>query len=90
MNTQKMIKAILITKNSGNASPSPEAVSYTHLDVYKRQAIPSDNTIPAIPDIVSAAWKDERIPSVKKKLRINAPVSYTHLDVYKRQVLFSD
>ena len=24
MNTQKMIKAILITKNSGNASPSPE------------------------------------------------------------------
>ena len=34
-----------------------------------------DNTIPAIPDIVSAAWKDERIPSVKKKLRINAPLA---------------
>ena len=25
--------------------------------------------------IVSAAWKDERIPSVKKKLRINAPLA---------------
>ena len=48
-----------------------EPVSYTHLDVYKRQ----DNTIPAIPDMVSAAWKDERIPSVKKKFSTKAPLA---------------
>ena len=38
-------------------------------------AIPSDSTIPAIPDIVRAAWKDERIPSVKNKFNIRAPLA---------------
>ena len=47
------------------------AVSYTHLDVYKRQ--PRANPLPlhTTPTIPSG-W--------------NTAVSYTHLDVYKRQV----
>ena len=52
-----------------------DPVSYTHLDVYKRQAIFCMN------DLMAGGcydWADEsgiKIP----------PVSYTHLDVYKRQ-----
>ena len=38
-------------------------------------AIPSVNTIPAIPDIVSAAWKDERIPNVKNMFNTRAPLA---------------
>ena len=38
-------------------------------------AIPSANTIPAIPDIVNAAWKEERIPNVKNKFSTRAPLA---------------
>ena len=50
-------------------------VSYTHLDVYKRQA-PDDG--PPEVNIFTTA----RVPGEVH----TAPVSYTHLDVYKRQV----
>ena len=54
-------------------------VSYTHLDVYKRQDILFHQTYPLF--------------SVNRCLggglhRFVKPVSYTHLDVYKRQTLY--
>ena len=51
------------------------AVSYTHLDVYKRQNY-----------LCAVLWGAERI-SIETTLSIegDVPVSYTHLDVYKRQ-----
>ena len=47
------------------------SVSYTHLDVYKRQA-------------KGRAGADQAHHMVSADV---GPVSYTHLDVYKRQVL---
>ena len=52
---------------------SPKPVSYTHLDVYKRQAHNWGSY-----DFGSG-------PQVADRLN-QGPVSYTHLDVYKRQV----
>ena len=47
------------------------AVSYTHLDVYKRQGV--------------NALSDLQKPRYIRLLRCLTSVSYTHLDVYKRQ-----
>ena len=61
-------------------------VSYTHLDVYKRQA-------PALVVVAGDVHELGRHPQgaaliIHKVLGArHAPVSYTHLDVYKRQVL---
>ena len=68
------------------------AVSYTHLDVYKRQVVDSSeiqqyilaapilrNTyLPMIPDMID-----------KVLMPYTGSVSYTHLDVYKRQFLLT-
>ena len=56
---------------------SVRPVSYTHLDVYKRQPTTSCTWLPS-------AWPIRASPSspVRRSLR---SVSYTHLDVYKRQ-----
>ena len=60
-------------------------VSYTHLDVYKRQVQVSD---------VSSAYVEKRLASThtmpfsrstEAGCSTSTPVSYTHLDVYKRQ-----
>ena len=51
-------------------------VSYTHLDVYKRQGY-----IPTRKPENQESLKDAS--SVEP---LSIPVSYTHLDVYKRQV----
>ena len=52
------------------------AVSYTHLDVYKRQA----------------QWVAEstsvKHPG-REWVYDGMPVSYTHLDVYKRQIMYN-
>ena len=60
-----------------------EAVSYTHLDVYKRQGLGL---------AIVARFFEEHKGSIKLTDRIDGqrgaaviPVSYTHLDVYKRQ-----
>ena len=50
---------------------SPRPVSYTHLDVYKRQDIDISGLDPRLKDCVIRVACDA--------------VSYTHLDVYKSQ-----
>ena len=52
-----------------------DPVSYTHLDVYKRQA--QDSGL----GVAQSAARNTG------QLLLKAPVSYTHLDVYKRQRL---
>ena len=64
----------------GQIHPTVTAVSYTHLDVYKRQeAMIVDFTGEVQMHGTGHAGfqMTERVRSV--------PVSYTHLDVYKRQ-----
>ena len=53
----------------------PAAVSYTHLDVYKRQVIA----------YIFLTWG---LTGFLSWVRLLGPVSYTHLDVYKRQMLY--
>ena len=59
-------------------------VSYTHLDVYKRQQLTYDEVLTRDLQVMDTAafalCRDSDVP-----LRIYDPVSYTHLDVYKRQ-----
>ena len=70
-------------QNRSSANPCP--VSYTHLDVYKRQVINRNGGKPGGKDAQSAMyWGDSE---VMNNLRSIVAVSYTHLDVYKRQVL---
>ena len=54
-------------------------VSYTHLDVYKRQVYNMADSI-----IVGQFVGSSALAAVGA---CAAPVSYTHLDVYKRQCL---
>ena len=54
-----------------------DAVSYTHLDVYKRQLLVGVAILRL--DDAGAQRKAQRLGHI-------ASVSYTHLDVYKRQV----
>ena len=57
-------------------------VSYTHLDVYKRQVIAKRNRG------LNSAFTVRKISSGEGVERtFQTPVSYTHLDVYKRQML---
>ena len=56
------------------------AVSYTHLDVYKRQVTGLSGTLPILQLAGGLAYERTTRP-----LRFLRPVSYTHLDVYKRQ-----
>ena len=73
-------------------------VSYTHLDVYKRQEFPLpinfDNEIDQIASLKPEQWKphfefqaqcfyDDSIEKEREE-----SVSYTHLDVYKRQAFW--
>ena len=70
-------------------------VSYTHLDVYKRQesgkqpaAVYSGRTgginLQKTVDNTVIRWYSQMV--VKKQVEYPLSVSYTHLDVYKRQV----
>ena len=70
-----------------------QPVSYTHLDVYKRQV---SAISPRIPANCLICWLEPRAPEsaiMKMLLYLSSPVrsavavSYTHLDVYKRQHL---
>ena len=60
-------------------------VSYTHLDVYKRQEVVIDRWI-----IGENATESRMQKSLKTALQMGdgvVTVSYTHLDVYKRQII---
>ena len=66
-------------KNSGLATHGIHPlrpVSYTHLDVYKRQPFVVFRCKGHIADVAACCL-----------LVVLEPVSYTHLDVYKRQIL---
>ena len=71
---------------------STKAVSYTHLDVYKRQT-PSTNyrkeghEMPCPHNQISIVQRSNRQSAVAAAAYQSGekPVSYTHLDVYKRQ-----
>ena len=63
------------------------SVSYTHLDVYKRQRVPSilisgGGNFPVAKKHKQNADRDRNYGEYAE---ISKPVSYTHLDVYKRQ-----
>ena len=58
------------------------AVSYTHLDVYKRQRLNTENPEHCKHKRASRGKKQETMSAT---LLMLSPVSYTHLDVYKRQ-----
>ena len=69
------------------------AVSYTHLDVYKRQLLAGGLAVVLILFAAAAIYfgmivKDRsgsQLPEETEKPVMVEPVSYTHLDVYKRQ-----
>ena len=70
----------------GIAAYSGKAVSYTHLDVYKRQVCKLDVAGVAIGTIVSQFVSCVLVLYCLSKADTSyKPVSYTHLDVYKRQ-----
>ena len=66
---------------SADCFAAAEAVSYTHLDVYKRQDIDHVLRLGGNTD-----RQRERVVAAFEKQKTTAEtVSYTHLDVYKRQ-----
>ena len=74
-----------------NASHEPRPVSYTHLDVYKRQIVTFAMTQLAVSATqIRTLLLNGRSPRYLLPEAVIAyiPVSYTHLDVYKRQPLF--
>ena len=94
--TEKMEKTGRMEKMVSMARTEP--VSYTHLDVYKRQVLEVCGR--EVRSVVLGAIDLHRMNDPYEKLRyiferVGAlvdeyrPVSYTHLDVYKRQALYS-
>ena len=75
----------------GKVEESLEPVSYTHLDVYKRQALCDEDCKKqkkVLATIISRKGSAPRGVGTKMLiLEDGTPVSYTHLDVYKRQNL---
>ena len=84
-----------MTKTDRDTLRSLHAVSYTHLDVYKRQAQWAiENELMTLRSSEHPDKFDPHVPvsTVKairawKKAQQMKPVSYTHLDVYKRQAM---
>ena len=61
-------------------------VSYTHLDVYKRQML--ERSLKRIEDSTLGQDSEDDFGGLFSDIDLASPksVSYTHLDVYKRQV----
>ena len=80
-------KSVMLAAGDTFRAAAVEPVSYTHLDVYKRQ----QQTAPPVgPRKRSAAGRYFRhsvryFPRWRLRLTWPTSVSYTHLDVYKRQ-----
>ena len=76
----------VLSGNAGSVQPQRlEPVSYTHLDVYKRQTLsygykskPLSGGGPLFPGTID-------LNGAPLQQLASDPVSYTHLDVYKRQ-----
>ena len=68
--------------------PEPEPVSYTHLDVYKRQApdLAATGALHHNRRVLQTQLVRQRKQVVPEHPHRLMAVSYTHLDVYKRQV----
>ena len=90
----RMVKAVKMDNKELTAFL--KAVSYTHLDVYKRQGHPRRCSIchrwssacpPCSRRIYSTSRTNRACLQSTHRSRYNGfqPVSYTHLDVYKRQ-----
>ena len=62
--------------------PASKPVSYTHLDVYKRQGVAVLRVVFAV--LVAGELAVDRETERGGFFSVD-PVSYTHLDVYKRQ-----
>ena len=89
MNLVERIKNIRVVRS----------VSYTHLDVYKRQdgdgvpdyrdkeLLTSQKCFPVNNDGIGTCPENACCKEIKEMVT-NMPVSYTHLDVYKRQALY--
>ena len=60
-------------------------VSYTHLDVYKRQEFGRSNQIVCMVPRGDTA-REKALSDAFKTIPEVTAVSYTHLDVYKRQI----
>ena len=73
---------------SKNIIPSCKPVSYTHLDVYKRQVLLTHNAARSAVDRINGftdTIKKNKNYKILASADTQGPVSYTHLDVYKRQ-----
>ena len=85
--------ALSLNFSSANLSyaantPSVDPVSYTHLDVYKRQGLlKAPSKYSPVSSTERAAQRATVVLNVMENEGVitHAPVSYTHLDVYKRQ-----
>ncbi len=66
-------------RTASSARPSSGPVSYTHLDVYKRQAL--HLALGLFGEAVQVGGELSDLAVDRRR-----PVSYTHLDVYKRQL----
>ena len=70
--------------------PMPIPVSYTHLDVYKRQPLLIGCDLEQMDDFTMNLLSNREVIAINQDIagiqgsRVYA-VSYTHLDVYKRQ-----
>ena len=60
-------------------------VSYTHLDVYKRQILLGHSSSSRARQLQTL--RQATLSNTRNHLELIIPVSYTHLDVYKRQGL---
>ena len=63
---------------------STTPVSYTHLDVYKRQAFAFSTILRAYS--LNSGFSASPKQTAFAAMTCSSAVSYTHLDVYKRQV----
>ena len=73
------------------ATAATEPVSYTHLDVYKRQEVDRMDgaqfaKMLSDKHLFELNRMEYKYSTVSVKEFAELPVSYTHLDVYKRQV----
>ena len=95
---QRLVTPRRIDQKIGALGIGIDPVSYTHLDVYKRQddygveEILAGRAKPAVFARLLQAPFDERLSLVSlllagldTRFTASLPVSYTHLDVYKRQ-----